>query len=134
MKKFAFVFAAVLLFLSTAVFAKKHANTVIKHTNSAITYANTAITYANTAIKHTNSAIAQGKLGKMSALVEHAGVALEYAKKADEAAKGLSKIQIYAGIISLKEAISRGKMGDAASATKAAEKALAQIQAGNSNK
>jgi len=124
MKKFAFVFAAVLLFLSTAVFAKKHANTAIKHTN-------TAITHANTAIKHTSSAIAQGKLGKTSALIEHAGVALEHAKKADEVAKGLSKIHIYAGILSLKEAISRGKTGNAASATKAAEKALAQIKAGN---
>ncbi|MFA6164629.1 MAG: small metal-binding protein SmbP [Methylobacter sp.] len=110
MKKLAFVFAAVLLFLSTAVFAEKH---------------------ANTAIKHTRSAIAQGKLGKASALVEHAGVALEHAKKADEVAKGLSKIHIYAGVLSLKEAISRGKTGNTASATKAAEKALAQIKAGN---
>jgi hypothetical protein len=89
--------------------------------------------HADTALDHTKMAIVHGKAGHGPVLVEHANAALIHAQKAAEVAKGEAKAHMKAAVKSLESAIEHGKMGAGHEevATKAAEEAVAHIQAGN---
>lgn len=113
MKKLAFVFAGLLMLISTAVFAEEH---------------------ADAALDHAKMAVVHGKAGHGPVLVEHATEALKHAKAAvDAAASAESKTHLSAAVTSLGQAIEHGNMGKGHEemATKAAEEAVGHIEAGN---
>jgi len=113
MKKIALVCVGLFLFMSSAVFAEKH---------------------ADAALEHTQMAVERGKAGHGPIMLQHATEALIHAKKAAEVAKGESKTHMDAAVKSLESSIEHGKMQGAEhvkAATKAAEEAAEHIKAGN---
>jgi hypothetical protein len=113
MKKIILIGAALLVLVSSAVFAEKH---------------------ADAALKQTQMAVERGKAGHGPIMLQHANEALIHAKKAAEVAKGESKTHMDAAVKSLESSIEHGKMGGAEhveAATKAALEAEEHIKAGN---
>ncbi|MFA6162145.1 MAG: small metal-binding protein SmbP [Methylobacter sp.] len=109
MKKLASVCASLLLLLSTSVFAAQD--------------------HAAQALEHANQAVTHGKAGHAPVLVDHAKAALEHSLAAAIEAKGVPKTHLDAASASLQEAIDKGTLGDAESATKSAEEAVEHLKA-----
>lgn len=113
MKKLAFIFAGLLLCLSTTVFADEH---------------------TDAAMQHANQAVEQGKAGKAPSVVEHAKLAMEHTQAASITAKGVPLSHINAATKSLGEAVDHGNLGHTEIATKAAEEAVEHLKAAASGK
>ena len=114
MKKLAFVFAGLLLCLSTNVFAAQAAAT---------------FEHVKIALEHANVAVVHGKAGHASVLVEHATVALNHTLEASLVASGVPKTHIDAAADSLQKSIDEGKLNHADTATTAAEEAVVHLKA-----
>ncbi|MGR8999689.1 MAG: small metal-binding protein SmbP [Gammaproteobacteria bacterium] len=108
MKKFASVFAVLLMILSFGVFAEEHAETALKHANMAVT---------------------AGNAGNAPALVNHSKKAMEHALAGSLVAHGQPKTHLDAAAQALENAIDHGNLGHADVATKSAEEAVEHLKA-----
>jgi hypothetical protein len=108
MKQLKFVFAGLLLCLSTTVFAEEH---------------------LDQALEHANAALAEGKAGKAPSLVTHAKAALDHSLAASLVAKSVPKGHIDTASKSLQEAIDHGNLNHVEPATKSAEEAVTHLKA-----
>jgi len=110
MKKLASIFAVLLLFLSTAVFAEAH---------------------LDQALEHANAAVVEGQAGKAPSLVVHAKAALEHSLAASLVAKSVPKGHIDMASEALQKAIDEGTLNHVQPATKSAEEAVTRLKAAN---
>ena len=110
MKKMTFLCAALLLLLSSSVFAEEH---------------------LKEALEHANAAAVHGEAGNTAILIGHANAALEQVLEASIVAKGVSKNHLDAAAKELQESIELANLGHIGSATVHAEEAVKHIKISN---
>jgi hypothetical protein len=110
MKKMLSLCAALLLLLSTSIFADKH---------------------TAAALEHANAAAVNGEAGQTPTLLEHTKAALKHTLAASKEAKSVPKTHLDAAAKELQEAKDLANLGHVGSATTHAEAAVKHIEIGN---